>query len=80
MWRNAAFLLIVSLAAALGLTRRRLSEAEDEIARLRLEAAAIRDRQMAPPVVQPQANEAVVPAPQPDLAAEYEQAVPPKDS
>jgi hypothetical protein len=82
MWRKTCPLVTIALAAGLVLTRRRLSETEAELERLRATASSAGGVRPEFVAGQPQAlgedrTRANAPS---DLAYEWEQAVPPTDS
>ena len=82
MWRKTCPLVTVALAAGLVLTRRRLSETEAELERLRATTSTSRGVRREFVAGQPEApgdGRKTADAPS-DLAYEWEQAVPPKDS
>ena len=82
MWRKLCPLVTIALAAGLVLTRRRLSETEAELERLRATASSARGVQREFVAGQPEApgdGRKGADAPS-DLAYEWEQAVPPTDS
>jgi len=91
MWRRAWPLLTGVLAVGLVLTRRRLSEAQAELDRVRAKAAATRESaaehgpaETAATVGEPGATGGKATAEsvtvESDLSSEWEQAVPPMDS
>jgi hypothetical protein len=82
MWRKTCPLVTIALAAGLVLTRRRLSESEAELERLRAAASTRRGVRAQCVAGQPEApGEEQKRADAPfDLAYEWEQAVPPTDS
>jgi hypothetical protein len=91
MWRRAWFLLAGVLAVGLVLTRRRLSEAQAELDRVRAEVVATQERAAQPGLAEAAATvgetamtggkaTAETAAAGSDLSSEWEQAVPPMDS
>ena len=82
MWQKACPLVTMALAAGLVLTRRRLSETEAELERLRATASSargVRPEFVAGQPKAPDEDRRRADAPS-DLAYEWEQAVPPTDS